>query len=135
MQALQKRGLQMIDESVWGVCSVCKRGFEDSREPGGMWNHGCTGNHASTNWHAKLNPDNTPWIPGYKFCVKQASIKSTRTRVHRQPRKYYVFFEIDREGVLREVGGVKARPETLERVADLYAQERPGSNWYPGAGE
>lgn len=70
----------------------------------------------------KLNPDNTPWKPGYRFGVDQYSEKRGGTM---RRRKYFVGFKIDTDGKLVWTGGVKARPETFAKVQALYDRERP----------
>jgi hypothetical protein len=71
-------------------------------------------------WEHELNPDNTPWKPGYRFCVRQLSTRSTS----RMTRRYYVQFRISREGVLEWCGGVKATAKTLADVQALYDRGR-----------
>lgn len=81
-------------------------------------------------WEFKLNPNNTPWVPGYRFTVRQPSKRKTGRYGggkggHTRPRRYYVMFRIDREGKLEWTGGVKATAETTAQVEALYAAGKP----------
>lgn len=72
-----------------------------------------------TSWEFALNPDNTPWVPGYRFFVRQESTRQTGDRM--RPRRYHVQFRIARDGKLEWIGGVKATAATMARVEALYA--------------
>lgn len=108
----------------WGVCSVCKIVVMEADK----MTHPCPDYHVDTSWNAFANPHNKPWLPGYRFCVIQASQSRQRTRVHSRSREYRVNWEIDENGLLKWAGGVKPTDETAEKVAELYARNRPGSN-------
>ncbi len=71
-------------------------------------------------WEHEINPDNIPWKPGYKFCVRQESKTHRRGFTTMRARRYYVQFRITREGQLEWCGGVKATPDTFARVQALY---------------
>ena len=118
----------MADE-IWGVCSVCRVQVLT----GEKYSHPCPGFHVIVGWQALENPHNNPWVPGYRFCLRQHSKNAKRGSWRMATRVYRVFFEIDQEGVLRWTGGVKATPETEERAAELYARGRPGSNYAASA--
>jgi hypothetical protein len=112
----------------YGVCNVCEQIVTV-----GEWNaqtHPCAGYWVSTGWQYLVNPRQTPWIPGYRFCVRQASQKVGRYNYHRKVREYHVYFEIDRDGFLQWTGGVKPTPRTQELVEEMYARNRPGSNYF-----
>lgn len=118
-----------MDDDIWGVCNVCKK-------PVTIWErderaHGCKDYHVDASWQALANPENTPWVPGYRFFVEQYAQKQGRTRVHSRPRRYKVMWQINRDGHLEWNGGVKPTPETQAEVEALYASERPGSNGGP----
>lgn len=71
-------------------------------------------------WEHKLNPDNTPWKPGYRFVVGQISAKRGSMR------EYHVCYRINRNGELEWRGpasGVRPRPETTVKVQALYDRE------------
>ena len=74
-----------------------------------------------TSPEAGINPDNAPWKPGYRFGVTQYSLKRTGSMSRRG---YFCGFKIDADGKLVWRSGVKARPETIERVQALYDRER-----------
>lgn len=112
----------------YGVCNVCKQIVTVEE-----WNartHPCPGFWVSTGWGDIANPHNEPWKPGYRFCMKQTSRNVGRHNVHTKAREYYVYFEIDREGILQWTGGMKPFPETLEAAEYLYMRGRPGSNYF-----
>jgi hypothetical protein len=83
-----------------------------------------------TSWNYQVNPENTPWIPGYRFAVLQDASRWTG-RHHGRRRRYRVRFEITADGLLRWTGGVKANAETLAWVERDFAKFRPGSNGGP----
>lgn len=117
------------DHEVWGRCCVCKVVILY----GDRHNH--NGHMINTSWNAIANPDNTPWFPGYRFYVEQASGARTgrKSQAWRMtPRRYRVAFEITEDGRVRCTGGVKPSDETQAAVEAMYLRERPGSNWYPG---
>lgn len=121
----------MADHEVWGVCSVCR----EVVIYGDRYVHPCENYHVNTGWAAIANPHNTPWLPGYRFCVSQMSGAATgrKSQAWRMtPRRYSVHYAIDREGHLQHVGGPRPSQDTQASVEALYARERPGSNWYPG---
>lgn len=68
-------------------------------------------------WQFKVNPEQTPWKPGYRFCVRQESKKAGRTNYRMKTRRYYVMFSIDPDGKAVWTGGVKPTAETLASVA------------------
>lgn len=106
-----------------GVCSVCRKPVSLAE-----WKaraHPCPGHHLDCSWNALANPLNTPWRPGYRFGVSQASVNAKGGNHHMRTREYGVYFEIDPEGRLRWTGGVKATPATLERVEAAYHRQRP----------
>lgn len=118
------------NHEVWGRCDVCKVVILY----GDRWDH--AGHMIDTSWNAAVNPDNTQWLPGYRFYSEQMSGARTgrklRGHTHKVSRTYRVEFEIDREGQLRHVRGPKPTDDLLEGLEALYQRERPGSNWYPG---
>lgn len=74
-----------------------------------------------TSWEHALNPDNTPWKPGYRFSVEQLTDKRGSRR------KYHVCYRINRAGELEwrgPSGGVKPRPETTAKWQAIYDRER-----------
>lgn len=74
-----------------------------------------------TSWEHAINPDNTPWKPGYRFSVAQHSNKPGSKRVYR------VGYRINREGELEWRGrawGVKPRPETTAKWQAEYDKAR-----------
>ncbi len=119
------------DTDPWGQCNVCRQIVVY----GDRHTHPCQNYYVDTSWNAIANPDNTPWVPGYRFHAKQASGAKTgkKSRGWITPRTYTVEFEIDRDGVLRHTRGVKPTEALLAGLNVTYARERPGSNWYPGA--
>jgi len=84
-----------------------------------------------TSWQAAANPSNTPWLPGYRFCMLQPAQKLGRGHGKMRPRQYHVMLGIDRKGLLEFRGGVKPSPRTWDAAQALYARERPGSNGGP----
>lgn len=76
-----------------------------------------------TSWEHEINPDNTPWKPGYRFCVTQRS-KTVTPGGRMTPRRYYVYFHITRDGALEWAGGVKPTPLTLALLQAQYDRER-----------
>jgi len=88
--------------------------------------------YIDTSWNFQTNPDNTPWMPGYRFWLRQPSKTGGRGHTMMEPRRYWVFFEIDRDGLVRWTGGVKPTVPTLNRATEAYARGRPGSNYGPG---
>lgn len=119
------------DDEPWGVCNVCRKVVIYGQRHA----HPCENYYVDTSWNALANPENTPWFPGYRFCIKQASGAGTgrKARAWRMtPRTYTVYFEITADGKVRHTGGPKPAEGTLEAVEELYLRERPGSNWYPG---
>jgi hypothetical protein len=81
-------------------------------------------------WQYKLNPDNTPWVPGYRFCVIQRAKTSVNTW-RMAVRHYRVRYDIDPDGNLKWAGGVKPTEATQREVEEMYAAGRPGSNGAP----
>lgn len=120
----------MADHEEWGQCNVCRKVVIY----GDRFSHPCENYYVDTSWAAKVNPDNTEWVPGYRFYAEQQSGARTRhkSRGWITPRVYRVEFEIDADGVLRHVRGVKPTDALLAGLNALYASERPGSNYYPG---
>lgn len=76
-------------------------------------------------WEHECNPDNTPWVPGYRFFVRQESVSKARSHGRMKPRRYYVQFRIAKDGKLEWLGGVKATPATMASVEALYAAGKP----------
>lgn len=106
----------------WACRELVTRAEWDART------HPCTPLTIDTSWHALVNPDNAPWRPGYRFCVSQDS-KTLNTRRRIAKRVYRVHFEIDQDGLLQHTGGPRPTEHTQAAVEDLYARERPGSNY------
>ncbi len=67
-------------------------------------------------WENRVNPNNTPWVPGFRFFVRQRSVRSTSRMV----RRYHVQFHINEAGALEWCGGVKPTDETWEHVRARY---------------
>lgn len=90
-----------------------------TREHGGrpMSTHQRTTDYS---WEHEANPDNTRWLPGYRFFVRQESVSKARSHGRMRPRYYYVQFRIAKDGTLEWIGGVKATPETMVHVQGLY---------------
>jgi hypothetical protein len=103
-------------------CEVDGDDHEELRQ-----NH--NGHMIDCSWNALANPENTPWLPGYRFAVRQDSKNAGRANYHVNTRRYGVYFEIDRDGLLRWTGGVKPTDDTQELVEEMYARGRPGSNY------
>jgi hypothetical protein len=120
-----------MSDGIAGVCNVCKQLVSefDFRNNG----HGCPNYYVDYSPETIANPHNEPWLPGYRFFLRQASQKVRGGNVHMRTREYAVHFRIGVDGVLRWTGGIKATHATQERAEALYAANRPGSNWYPGA--
>lgn len=109
-----------------GVCAKCKALIpygEERIHPCNTW--------YSTDYLSKINPLGEPWMPGYRFGLGQDSQKVGRS-LKMRPRVYHVSFIIDQNGVLKHRGGVKPTASTMKRAEKLYAENRPGSNYYPG---
>lgn len=118
-------------EGVWGVCSVCREPVR-YRE---IRSHPCPGYHVDSSWNARTNPHNTPWFPGYRWCVGQESGEGTGRKPRpgkMVARRYSVCFEITEDGQVRHIGGIKPSPATQRAAEEAYRRGRPGSNWYPG---
>jgi hypothetical protein len=118
------------DADVWGVCNLCR----SLVIYGDRFTHPCEGYYVDTSWNARANPHNTPWFPGYRFWVEQASgaRSGRKARGWITPRTYRVEFEITEDGRVRHTRGVKPTDQLLANVEAMYLRERPGSNWYPG---
>lgn len=123
----------MRDDEVWGRCNVCR----ELVIYGDRFTHPCENYYVDYSWNAINNPDNTPWVPGYRFCAMQQSgarTKNFRARTGRMtPRRYRVYFEIDQDGKLKHTGGPKPTDDLVAGLEALYLEKRPGANWYPGA--
>lgn len=115
-----------------GRCSVCRQ-LVSRAEYNGDQRHPCENYYVDTTWNAIANPDNTQWLPGYRFHCLQASqgVGRYQKGVHKVRRRYKVRFEIDQDGLLRHTGGPKPTEATLAGLQALYARERPGSNGGP----
>lgn len=116
-----------LPEGIAGRCSTCgelvTQGDWDNRT------HPCVPLSISYGLGAIINPDNTPWVPGFRFRLKQAAQTSKSGRHHIGQRSYGVVFEIDQDGILQWVGGVYPTDDTMEIAQELYAMGRPGSNY------
>lgn len=123
----------MKDQDEWGVCNVCKQMVLY----GDRFSHPCPDYYVDTSWNAKVNPHNTPGLPGYRFYMEQESGARTghksRGFRHVKARTYKVQFEIDRDGHVQHTGAVKPTEELMESARRICERDRPGSNWYPGA--
>ena len=119
------------DTDVWGRCNIC-RGIVIY---GDRYTHPCERYYVDTTWEGINNPDNTPWMPGYRFWMSQHSGAATKRRPQAwrmTPRTYKVQFKVDRDGELVHTGGPKPSEALWASARAAYAQGRPGSNWYPG---
>jgi len=110
---------------IW--CTVCRQRVDGDDKETLYRDH--NGHTLDCSWNALENPDNTPWRPGYRFGVEQDSKNGGRGNYHMNTRRYGVYFEIDRDGLLRWTGGVRPTEYTQELVEDMYARGRPGSNY------
>ena len=110
---------------VW--CCECKCKVDDENREEVIRSH--NGHMLDCRWNALENPDNTPWRPGYRFAVRQGSKNARGGNYHLNTRRYWVCFEIDRNGLLRWTGGVTPTDHTQELVEEMYARGRPGSNY------
>lgn len=118
----------LADGDLWGICNVCKgRVLWGDRQAHGV---GCPGFYVSYDWATIANPHNTPWVPGYRFGLRQGSQRVART-LKMRPREYWVGFQVDADGLLQWNGGVKPTDATWERARAAYARGRPGSNGAP----
>jgi hypothetical protein len=131
-----------LTDGLIGRCSTCNElvyanewGFDipDDRR------HPCFPGEIDYSIRAVLNPDNTPWLPGYTFYVEQASGARTghKCRGHTQKvsRTYRVGFLVDMDGKLQHTRGPKPTDETFAGLLEAQQREKPGSNWYPGCEE
>jgi tRNA(Ile)-lysidine synthase TilS/MesJ len=108
-----------------GWCDTCQRHIY-------LPDQWCESGHIiDTSWQARINPLNEKWMPGYRFKMLQ-SAKTGRSTTKMTLRTYHVFLGLDRNGKLEWQGGVKPTPETWAIAEELYANSRPGSNYYPG---
>lgn len=141
MTLISRGSVPWLPDGIVGRCDACKE-LVQTREWGfdvpEAHRHACFPCGLSYSLQTIVNPDNTPWVPGYTFYAEQCSgarrADNWRARMGRMtPRTYKVVFEIDMDGVLRHVRGPKPTDETMAAFEAQYARERPGSNWYPGA--
>jgi hypothetical protein len=111
----------------YGVCGKCKALVSYGEER----THGCR-TYFTVDYLTKINPTQNPWLPGFRFGLGQDSQKVGRTGGRMRTRVYHVSFVIDHNGILKHAGGVKPTAATMARAEKLYAENRPGSNYYPG---
>lgn len=124
-----------LPDNIIGRCDVCKELVDVADWKAGA--HPCYPCSVSYSLQAIVNPDNTPWVPGYRFYCRQASGARTRHQSrgfrHMVARTYSCGFEIDQDGILRQIDGPRVPDHVMEGFERQYQRERPGSNWYPGA--
>lgn len=115
---------------VYGVCNVCSQVVTIAERDAG---YPCPNYYVDYSPEAIANPTNEPWLPGYRFFLRQASQRVGRHNVHRKVREYAVQFKISVDGVLEWNGGIKPTESTMAIAEEIYFANRPGSNYYPGA--